>query len=310
MGVLVDGVWQSERTFPTGKDGAFERPDTVFRDKISSEPGARFAPEPGRYHLTVSLACPWAHRTMVVRRLKGLEDAITVSVVNPHMAEDGWTFAPDRGVIADPDGARFLRDIYLRADPHCSGRVTVPVLWDRAHRTIVSNESSDIIRMLNRAFPGGPELEPTALAGEIDALNARTYPHVNNGVYRAGFAASQEAYEAAYRALFATLDELEARLADGRRFLLGDAPTLADIRLWTTLVRFDAVYHGHFKCNRQRLVEYDRLWAFTRRMYQHEGIGETVDLDHIKRHYYGSHVHLNPSGIVPVGPDLDFAVPA
>ena len=310
MGLLVDGVWQNERTFPTGRDGAFERPDTVFRGEISSAPGASFPPVAGRYHLTVSLACPWAHRTTVVRRLKGLEDAITVSVVNPHMAEDGWTFEPGRGVIADPDGARFLRDIYLRADPRCSGRVTVPVLWDREHRTIVSNESADIIRMFNRAFPGGPELEPAALADEIARIDARVYRDVNNGVYRAGFAGSQAAYEAAYHALFATLDTLEAQLGDGRRFLLGDAPTLADIRLWTTLVRFDAVYHGHFKCNRQRLVDYERLWAFTRRLFQHEGIGETVDLDHIKRHYYGSHVHLNPGGIVPVGPALDFAAPA
>ena len=312
MGMLIDGVWHGERDFPTGRDGAFERPDTVFRDRISSESGARFAPEPGRYHLHVSLACPWAHRTMVVRRLKNLEQAVTVSVVNPHMAEDGWTFEPDRGVIADPDGARFLRDVYLRADPRCSGRVTVPVLWDRRHRTIVSNESADIIRMFNRAFPGGPELEPEAgaTADEAARLDADIYAHVNNGVYRAGFAASQAAYEAAYQGLFATLDRLEALLADGRPFLLGDAPTLSDIRLWTTLVRFDAVYHGHFKCNRQRLVEYDRLWAFTRRLYGHAGLGETVDLDHIKRHYYGSHVHLNPGGIVPAGPALDFSAPA
>ncbi len=310
MAMLVDGVWHDERTFPTGRDGAFERPATTFRDWITTEAAARFTPEPGRYHLYVSLACPWAHRALVVRKLKRLEDAITVSVVNPHMAEDGWTFEADRGVIADPEGARFLREIYLRADPHCSGRVTVPVLWDRVHRTIVSNESADIIRMLNRAFPGGPELEPPALASEIDALNERIYPSVNNGVYRAGFAASQAAYEAAYHALFATLDMLEERLGDGRGFLLGAAPTLADIRLWTTLVRFDAVYHGHFKCNRQRLVEYPHLWAYTRRMFGHEGIGETVDLDHIKRHYYGSHVHLNPGGIVPAGPALDFSLPA
>lgn len=307
MGMLLDGVWHDERSFPTGGDGAFERPPTTFRDWITADAGARFAPEPGRYHLTISLACPWAHRALIVRKLKRLEDAITLSVVNPHMAEDGWTFLPDRGVIPDPEDARFLREIYLRADPHCSGRVTVPVLWDRVHATIVSNESADIIRMLNRAFPGGPELEPAALLGEMDALNERIYDTVNNGVYRAGFAASQAAYEAAYHALFETLDMLEERLSDGRAFLMGDALTLADIRLWTTLVRFDAVYHGHFKCNRQRLVEFRRLWAYTRRIFAHEGIGETVDLDHIKRHYYGSHVHLNPSGIVPAGPALDFA---
>ena len=309
MGVLVDGRWVVERGFPTGPDGAFERPPTRFGDRIATDGSTRFAPEAGRYHLHVSLACPWAHRTLVVRKLKGLAEAITVSVVNPHMGEDGWTFLPDRGVVPDPDGARFLRDIYLRADPHCSGRVTVPVLWDRVHATIVSNESADIIRMLDGAF-GGPDLAPPALAGAMEALDARVYATVNNGVYRAGFATSQEAYDAAYHALFATLDWLEARLADGRDFLFGDAPTLSDIRLWTTLVRFDAVYHGHFKCNRQRLVEYERLWRFTRRMFAHENIGETVDLDHIKRHYYGSHVHLNPSGIVPVGPALDWSLPA
>jgi glutathionyl-hydroquinone reductase len=306
MGVLVDGVWHGERSFPTGADGAFERPPTRFRDRIDRAPGARFAPERGRYHLHVSLACPWAHRTLVVRRLKGLEDAIGVSVVNPIMAEDGWTYLPDGGVVPDPDGARFLREVYLRADPRCSGRVTVPVLWDRQERTIVSNESAEIIRMLDAAFDGGPALAPPELAGEMEALDATVYETVNNGVYRAGFAASQGAYEAAFAALFATLDALEARLADGRSFLFGEQLTLSDIRLWTTLVRFDAVYHGHFKCNRQRLVEYPHLWRYTRRVFGHEGIGETVDLDHIKRHYYGSHVHLNPSGIVPVGPALDF----
>ncbi len=310
MGVLVEGSWHDERSFPTGADGAFERPPTRFRDRIAADGSTRFAPEAGRYHLHVSLACPWAHRTLVVRRLKGLEAAITVSVVNPHMAEDGWTYLPDRGVVPDPDGARFLRDVYLRADGRCSGRVTVPVLWDRVHATIVSNESSEIIRMLDGAFAGGPDLAPAGLTDEMEALDARVYATVNNGVYRAGFAASQEAYEAAYGELFATLDWLELRLGDGRAFLFGDAPTLSDIRLWTTLVRFDAVYHGHFKCNRQRLVEYEHLWRFTRRMFAHRGIGETVDLDHIKRHYYGSHVHLNPSGIVPVGPALDWTLPA
>ena len=278
MGRLVDGRWETDRAFPTGKSGAFERTTTKFRDHIT-------AGEPGRYRLYVSLACPWAHRTLIVRALKGLEDAIEVSVVNPHMGDDGWTFEPDRGVVPDPDGAQFLREIYLRADPHCSGTVTVPILWDRARHTIVSNESSEIIVMLNDAFSGGPDLAPEALRAEMETVNDRVYANLNNGVYRAGFARSQEAYESAVRDVFATLDWLEERLGDGRPFLMGGALTLADIRLFTTLVRFDPVYVGHFKCNVRRLVDYPCLWRFTRRVYQHGEISRTVDFDHIKRHY-------------------------
>ena len=315
MGRLVDGVWQTDRSFPVGRDGAFERPTTAWRDWITRDgaPGreggrAGFTPDPGRYRLYVSLACPWAHRALIVRRLKHLEDAIDVSVVNPIMGEDGWTFLPDRGVVPDPDGATFLREIYLRADPHASGSVTVPVLWDTRDRTIVSNESAEIIRMLDDAFDGGPALAPAPLRDEIERVNARVYDEVNNGVYRAGFAKSQGAYDAAFDALFAALDWLEARLAPagGRGFLVGDQLTLADIRLFTTLVRFDAVYHGHFKCNRNRLVDFPALWTWTRRLHAMDGIGDTVDLDHIKRHYYGSHPDLNPKGIVPLGPALDF----
>jgi putative glutathione S-transferase len=307
MGRLVDGVWEADRSFPTGKSGAFERTVTKFRSRITRGGSSGFGPEAGRYHLHVSLACPWAHRTLIVRRLKGLEDAIGVSVVNPHMGEDGWTYEPDRGVVPDPDGARFLREVYLRADPRCSGSVTVPVLWDRERRTIVSNESAEIIEMLDEAFEGGPELWPLAMREEMGALNERVYHGLNNGVYRAGFAVSQEAYDEAVAGVFETLDWLEARLGDGRRFLMGDALTLADIRLFTTLVRFDPVYVGHFKCNVRRIVDYPLLSAFTRRVFQTDGIAGTVDLDHIKRHYYGSHPTINPTGIVPAGPAIDFS---
>ncbi len=311
MGALFDGVWQANRSFPTGQDGGFERPATRFRNWITRDgsPGPSgvggFAAASGRYRLYASLACPWAHRGLVVRRLKRLEDAIAVSIVNPHMGEDGWTFLPDRGVVPDPDGATLLREVYLRADRRASGSVTVPVLWDTETRTIVSNESGEIISMLNEAWDG-VDLAPAPLRDEIAAINARVYDDVNNGVYRAGFARSQGAYDAAFGRLFATLDWLERRLGDGRPFLLGEVLTLADIRLWTTLVRFDAVYHGHFKCNRNRLLDFPWLWAFTRRVYAYDGIGQTVDLDHIKRHYYGSHPSINPNGIVPAGPALDF----
>ena len=306
MGRLVDGVWERDRGFPTGKSGAFERTTTRFRDWITPDGSSGFAPEAARYRLYVSLACPWAHRTLIVRALKGLENAIAVSVVNPIMGEEGWTFEPDRAVVPDPEGARFLREIYLRADPHCSGTVTVPVLWDETRRTIVSNESAEIILMLNDAFEGGPDLAPAELRSEMETVNERIYGTLNNGVYRAGFARAQEAYDAAFGEVFATLDWLEDRFADARPFLMGDRLTLADIRLFTTLVRFDPVYHGHFKCNLRRLVDYEALWAFTRRMFAIEGIAPTVDLDHIKRHYYGSHPTVNPTGIVPLGPEIDF----
>lgn len=309
MGSLIEGVWHADRAFPVGGDGAFERTVTRFRSWITRDGEAGptgqggFTPEPGRYRLYVSLACPWAHRTLIVRRLKRLEDAIAVSVVHPHMGADGWTFEPGRGVVPDPDGATLLREVYLRADAAYTGTVTVPVLWDHARRTIVSNESADIIRMLDRAFGTPGELEPDALRDGIDALNKRVYETVNNGVYRAGFATTQDAYERAYRSLFETLDALEDRLSDGRTFLFGDRPTLADIRLFTTAIRFDPVYHGHFKCNRNKLSEYRHLPDWTRRMMALDGVADTVDLDHVKRHYYGSHPTINPNGIVPLGPE-------
>jgi putative glutathione S-transferase len=248
-----------------------------------------------------------------MRRLKGLEAAITLSVVNPHMAEEGWTFAPDRGVVPDPiHNATRLYQVYVAADSTYTGRVTVPVLWDREGATIVNNESADIIRMLSSAFdeigatPG--DYYPEALRAEIDTLNARIYDTVNNGVYRAGFATTQAAYEEAFGPLFETLDWLEDRLSRSR-YLCGSRMTETDIRLFTTLVRFDAVYVGHFKCNRRRIADYPNLWGFTRDIYQTDGIGGTVDLDHIKRHYYGSHTTINPTGIVPLGPEIDFSLP-
>jgi putative glutathione S-transferase len=276
----------------------------VFRSRV--EAGGAFAPEPGRYHLYVSWACPWAHRTLIYRKLKGLEDAIGVTYVDPLMLENGWTLAEG----ADPIlSARALWQIYAKADPHYSGRVTVPVLWDRVTATIVNNESAEIIRMFD-AWPGarGDLLRPPEHAGEIDALNEAIYPAINNGVYRAGFATTQTAYEEAYDQVFAMLDALESRLTS-RRFLLGESVTEADWRLFTTLIRFDAVYHGHFKCNRSRLTDFPELWDYTRALYQIPGVAGTVRLDEIKTHYYGSHRTINPTGIVPKGPDIDFSQP-
>ena len=305
MGLLVDGVWRNEWYDTATTGGRFQRPPTQFRNRI--ETGGRFAPEPGRYRLYVSWACPWAHRALIYRKLKGLEQAIEVTYVEPLMLENGWEIAEG----ADPlNGARRLWEIYVKAEAGYSGRVSVPVLWDAVHETIVSNESAEIIRMFD-AWPGarGPLLRPPELVAEIDALNDEIYPAINNGVYRAGFATTQAAYEEAYDRLFSTLDMLEARLAD-RAFLLGAHPTEADWRLFTTLVRFDAVYHGHFKCNRNRLIDFPELWDYTRALYQAPDVAETVRLDQIKTHYYGSHRTINPTGIVPKGPGIDFSAPA
>ncbi len=312
MGVLINGVWKPEG-FPTDETGAFRRPPTTFHGQITAEGETGFKAEPGRYHLYVSLACPWAHRTLIFRALKRLEDVISLSIVDPFMGEDGWTFSDGPGCIPDfVNGAKYLRDIYLKADPNYTGRVTVPVLWDKTRETIVNNESSEIIRMFNRAFDAwgdaSVDFYPEELRAEIDAINARIYETVNNGVYRAGFATRQEPYEAAVEALFETLDWLEDRLA-AQRYLCGDRLTEADWRLFTTLVRFDPVYVGHFKCNLRRLVDYPNLWAYTRELYQVPGVAETVNMAHIKGHYYGSHRSLNPSGIVPKGPIVDFAAP-
>jgi putative glutathione S-transferase len=319
MGLLVDGVWQDRWYDTASSGGRFERQQSRFRNWVTPDgaPGPSgaggFAAEPGRYHLYVSLACPWAHRALILRALKGLEDLISLSVVHWRMLEHGWTFAPGPGVIPDPiHQAEYLYQVYQAADPQYTGRVTTPVLWDRVRGTIVSNESAEIIRMLNSAFDGvgarPGDYYPRALRGEIDALNARVYETVNNGVYRAGFATRQAAYEEAVRPLFETLDGLEARLA-ARRYLCGARLTEADLRLLPTLLRFDLVYYGHFKCNLRRLVDYPNLWAYTRDVAQTPGVLATFDADHAKRHYYESHRTLNPSGIVPLGPQLDFAAP-
>ncbi|WP_374545259.1 glutathione S-transferase family protein [Rhodoblastus sp.] len=304
MGLLVEGRWRDQWYDTASTGGAFQRPATQFRSKITAD--GPFTPDPSRYHLYVSWACPWAHRTLIYRKLKGLEDTIGVTYVEPLMLENGWTLAEG----ADPvNGARFLWQVYAKAEPSYTGRVSVPVLWDREKQTIVNNESAEIIRMLD-AWPGarGPLLQPPELAGEIDALNDMIYPAINNGVYRAGFATSQAAYEEAFDQLFSALDTLEERLKSSA-FLLGDRPTEADWRLFTTLIRFDAVYVGHFKCNLRRIADYPELWDFTRALYQATGIAETVRLDQIKTHYYGSHRTINPTGIIPKGPDLDLAAP-
>lgn len=312
MGEMIDGVWTGQAQSVPTPDGAFIRPPTRFRDTIAT--GGRFPPEAGRYHLYVSLACPWAHRTLIQRVLKRLEGIVGLSVVHWLMGEDGWTFAAGEGVVADPVmNAPLLHQLYARADAHFTGRVTVPVLWDLRAGAIVNNESAEIIRILNSAFDGigaAPgDYYPPHLRGEIDAVNARVYATLNNGVYRAGFARTQEAYEAAVLPLFETLDWLEQRLSR-QPMLCGEVVTEADVRLLTTLLRFDAVYHGHFKCNLRRLIDYPALWDYTRALYQLPGVAATVDFGHIKRHYYMSHPWLNPSRIVPAGPVLDFTAPA
>jgi putative glutathione S-transferase len=314
MGLLVEGQWQDRWYDTTATKGRFIRKDSTFRRWLTPDgAGDGFKAEAGRYHLYVSLACPWAHRTLIMRGLKGLDDSISISVVNWLMGENGWTFAGGPGVIADRvNNAVFLHQVYTKAEANYTGRVTVPVLWDKQTSTIVNNESSDIIRILNSAFDGVGALPgdyyPVALRPDIDTLNTRIYDTLNNGVYKAGFATTQDAYEEAVRPLFETLDWLEIRLAS-QRFLLGDRFTEADIRLFTTLVRFDPVYVGHFKCNLRRIVDYPNLWAYTRDIFQLPKISETVNFDHIKRHYYESHGSINPTGIVPLGPILDYTTP-
>jgi putative glutathione S-transferase len=311
--MLVNGQWRDVWYDTKSTGGRFVRQDSEFRNRVTADGSSRYPAESGRYHLYVSYACPWAHRTLIFRELKGLTDHISVSVVNPLMLEHGWTFRDGDGVVGDPiHGAEFLHQIYTAARPDYTGRVTVPVLWDRETATIVNNESAEIIRMLNREFDGvgatGPNFCPPELEAEIDEINDFVYSRVNNGVYKAGFATTQTAYEHAVIRLFEALEKLEQRLAE-RRYLLGDRVTEADWRLFTTLVRFDPVYVGHFKCNLRRLVDYPNLWGYTRDLYQVPGIAETVRFDHIKRHYYGSHPSINPTGVVPAGPELDFESP-
>ncbi len=320
MGRLINGEWSSEWYDTSKSGGAFQRDTSRFRNWVMPDGAAGpsgeggFKAEAGRYHLYVSHACPWAHRTLIFRALKGLEPLIDISVVHPDMLGDGWTFGTDfAGATGDSlFGASYLRDIYIRANPEISGRVTVPVLWDKSRETIVSNESSEIIRMFNSAFNAltgnRADYYPEALRPQIDAVNERIYNTVNNGVYKAGFATTQEAYDAAVVPLFESLDWLEGILQN-QRYLLGDTLTEADWRLFTTLVRFDSVYHLHFKCNRRRIVDYPALWAYTRDLYQHPGVAGTVHLPHIVRHYHYSHDTINPNRIIPINPELDFMEP-
>ncbi|MEG6510220.1 glutathione S-transferase family protein [Methyloligella sp. 2.7D] len=318
MGLMIDGVWH-EKGYSTD-DGAFKRDPTTLRSWITPDGSAGpsgdagFKAEAGRYHLYVSYACPWAHRTVIFRALKGLNDLISMDVVHPYMGPDGWTFDADfPGATGDRlNGAAKLGEIYLKAVPDFTGRVTTPVLWDKQRQTIVSNESSEIIRMFNAAFDGvgatDADYYPQSLRGEIDAINAEIYTKVNNGVYACGFATTQRAYEEAFERLFIALDALEKRLGE-RRYLVGNILTEADWRLFVTLIRFDAVYVGHFKCNLRRIDDYPNLSGYMRELYQMPDIAETVHLDHIKTHYYTSHPFINPNGIVPAGPALDLWSP-
>jgi len=319
MGLLVDGVWQDEQHSTRTPGGRFVRPTTRFRNWVTQDGSPSptgvggFAAARGRYHLYVALPCPWAHRTVIMRMLKGLEDVVSMSVLEPLYGPHGWRFGTSPGTSPDSvNGASELAEIYLRADPRYTGRVSVPALWDKERRTIVNNESAEIIRMLNGAFGRFTNVRtdyyPPALRDEIDRVNALVYENVNNGVYRAGFATAQEAYEEAFHAVFGALDELERRLSR-QRYLVGRDITEADWRLFTTLVRFDAVYYSHFKCNLRRIIYYPNLSNYLRDLYQQGGVAATVNMDHIKRHYYGSQRHVNPTGIVPLGPQLDFSAP-
>ena len=296
----------------TGAKGEFIRQESIFRNWVTASGESGYLAEPDRYHLYVSLACPWAHRTVIFRKLKKLEGVISLSVVDPIRDHRGWCFTGSEGEFPDEiNGFSLLSEAYLKSDPSFDGRVTVAVLWDKKTQRIVNNESSEIIRMLNAEFNAFTESTidyyPVELREEIDEINAFVYTNINNGVYRTGFATTQAAYEKAFTALFATLDNLEERLS-GQSYLLGNQITEADWRLFTTLVRFDAVYYSHFKCNQKRLVDYLHLWRYTRNLYQVPGVADTVNMDHIKRHYYGTHASLNPTGIVPKGPEIDFTI--
>ncbi|WP_438467879.1 glutathione S-transferase family protein [Streptococcus pluranimalium] len=318
MGLLVDGRWQDQWYDTKSTGGKFVRSQAQFRNWITADGSAGptgkegFKAESDSYHLYISLACPWASRTLIIRKLKGLEEHISLSIVNPYMLEHGWTFEDYPGVISDSlFNSQYMYQVYLKADPNYSGRVTVPVLWDKETKTIVSNESSDIIRMFNTAFNditrNTDDYYPENLRTEIDHINEFVYDKVNNGVYKTGFATKQSVYEKELQNLFSGLDQLENRLAS-QNWLVGNSMTEADIRLFTTLVRFDPVYFGHFKCNLKRLVDYPNLWEYTKRIYNLSGIAETVDFDHIKTHYYGSHKTINPNGIIPTGPEIDWTL--
>ncbi len=319
MGLLIDGQWHDQWYDTEKHGGKFKRDASSFRNWVTADGSAGpsgeggFKAEPGRYHLYLSLACPWAHRTMIFRRLKGLQNMISVAIVNAYMGDQGWNFAPGRGVVPDiVNDTQYLHQVYTAAKPDYSGRVTVPVLWDRERQTIVNNESSEIIRMFNSAFdqlgarPG--DYYPESLRQAIDEINAFVYSNINNGVYKAGFATSQDAYEQAVIALFEALGMLEQRLGE-QRYLVGNTLTEADWRLFTTLIRFDSVYVGHFKCNLKRIADYPNLSNYLCDLYQVPGVSETIDLESCKQHYYQSHQTINPTGVVPVGPGLDLGRP-
>jgi len=310
MTFLVDGELQPEGLGQTTDDGAFDRIETTFRDRIGTDEGADYPPEAGRYHLYVARPCPWAHGAVLTRTLLGLGDAITMDIVDPYRGADGWQFSPEREDCT-PDSVHdfdYLHQVYTAADPDYTGKVSVPVLWDRRDETIVNNESVEIMRMLADGFDGDRDLYPAGRRDDVDGVLEAIYEPINNGVYRAGFAQSQAAYDEAVADLFDALDHWESVL-ETQRYLAGDTLTLADFRLFATLVRFDQVYHTHFKCNRRRLVDYPNLWNHTKEVYQLPGVAETVNMAHIKEHYYTTHESVNPSRIVPVGPDLDFTEP-
>lgn len=313
MGMLVEGQWESNPELATVQAGKFNRPESQFRQWVTADGSSAFQPQSERYHLYLSYACPWAHRTLIMRHLKGLQDCITVSMVDPVLTDQGWSFGQSGNQAIDAlFHSKYLHELYTRADSGYTGRVTVPVLWDRAEETIVSNESSDIIIMLNNAFNAFAEhsinLYPAELKDEIDKINAFVYDAINNGVYKCGFAKTQSAYEQAYTALFDGLDAIENRLAK-QRYLCGDTLTLADIRLYTTLVRFDAVYVCHFKCNKQRIIDYPNVQNYLRELYQIPSFGETTNLEQIKQHYYVSHTTLNPTQLIAKGPELSLSAP-
>ena len=321
MGLLINGHWHDQWYDTKATGGEFKRSDAVFRNWITTDGSAGssgvggFKAEAGRYHLYVSLACPWAHRTLIYRELKGLQEMIGVSIVSPHMLEQGWTFHADHSddLVGDPlYGFNYAHELYTKAMATYTGRVTVPILWDKQQETIVSNESAEIIRMFNSAFDGvdgiaakSLDLYPAALQADIDTCNDFIYANINNGVYRAGFASTQVAYADAFEQLFSALDKVEEQLSQ-QRYLTGATITEADWRLFTTLVRFDAVYVGHFKCNRNRIVDMPNLWGYLKDLYQQPGVADTVNMDHIKTHYYASHETINPTRVVPLGPQLDF----
>ena len=306
--MLVDGEWRTDAYQTTNEDGEFDRQETSFRDRIRDDPDADFPAESGRYHVYISRACPWAHRVALTRRLNGLTDDVSLSLVDAERYENGWRFSED-----NPDplyGAEYLRELYTRADPEFTGRVTVPVLWDTETETIVNNESREIMRMLDTEFDGTTDVDlwPEGYREAVDEILDEIYEPINNGVYRTGFADSQAAHERAARVLFDALDHWESVL-DENRFLAGDVFTEADIAMFATLVRFDHVYHTHFKCNRRAIHEYDNLWNYTKEIYQLPGVAETVNMDHIVRHYYRTHEDVNPKQLVPIGPDIDFSEP-